>query len=157
MSAKKPAAVKPASKKTVRPAATHPTWVEMIKECIAANPDDARHGVSRPQIKKYVETEYKLEIGAAQNTQLSKALGTGTEKGIFVLPKGPSGRVKLAPKAKPADTSATKENKPAAKPKTTSVKHKATKTATAKAVTTKATTTKRLLPRKKYLQARRKL
>lgn len=31
MSAKKPAAVKPASKKTVRPAATHPTWVEMIK------------------------------------------------------------------------------------------------------------------------------
>lgn len=37
---------------------------------------------------RYVETEYKLEIGAAQNTQLSKALGTGTEKGIFVLPKG---------------------------------------------------------------------
>jgi hypothetical protein len=31
MSAKKSAAVKPASKKTARPAATHPSWIEMIK------------------------------------------------------------------------------------------------------------------------------
>jgi hypothetical protein len=31
MSVKKPAAVKPASKKTARAAATHPTWIEMIK------------------------------------------------------------------------------------------------------------------------------
>ena len=38
---------------------------------------------------KYVETKYKLEIGAAQNTQLSKAISTGAEKGVFVLPKGP--------------------------------------------------------------------
>jgi len=46
----------------------------------------ARHYVDNSF--RYVETEYKLDIGAAQNTQLSKALGTGTEKGIFVLPKG---------------------------------------------------------------------
>ena len=73
---------------------------------MAANPEDARIGVSRPQIKKYVEDhssipydslvktyryvekKYKLEIGAAQTTQLSKAITSGTDKGVFVLPKG---------------------------------------------------------------------
>lgn len=53
-------------------------------------------------------------MGAAQNTQLSKAITVGAEKGVFQLPKGcnfvfswcfclsilvgRSGRVKLAPK-----------------------------------------------------------
>jgi hypothetical protein len=37
---------------------------------------------------RYVEAKYKLEIGAAQNTQLAKAISTGAEKGTFVLPKG---------------------------------------------------------------------
>lgn len=37
---------------------------------------------------RYVESTYKLEIGAAQNTQLAKAIATGAEKGTFVLPKG---------------------------------------------------------------------
>jgi linker histone H1 and H5 family len=37
---------------------------------------------------RYVEAEYKLEIGNAQITQLSKAIATGAEKGIFYLPKG---------------------------------------------------------------------
>ncbi|KAJ7694207.1 hypothetical protein B0H17DRAFT_932149 [Mycena rosella] len=109
MSAKKPAsptkATKKAAPKTAPRTASHPTWVDMIKECITAHPEDARQGVSRPQIKKFVESTYKLSIGTAQNTQLSKALATGSEKNIFVLPKGPSGRVKLAPKG-PADASA---------------------------------------------------
>ncbi|KAJ2969316.1 hypothetical protein NUW54_g12993 [Trametes sanguinea] len=105
-----------ASKKSApRAPAAHPPWIDMIKECIAAHPEDARHGVSRPQIKKYVEDKYGLEIGAAQVTQLSKAITHGAEKNIFVLPKGPSGRVKLPPKSqRPADASATKE--PDAKP-----------------------------------------
>ena len=30
--------------------------------------------------------------------QLGRAIASGTETGIFVLPKGPSGKVKLAPK-----------------------------------------------------------
>lgn len=47
------------------------------------------------------------------------------------------------------------QNKPAAKPKTTSVKHKATKTATAKAVTTKATTTKSRTPAAKPVAAKK--
>ena len=41
-------------------------------------------------------------------SQLNRAITSGTEGGIFVLPKGPSGKVKLAPKAKPL-TSASKE------------------------------------------------
>jgi len=32
--------------------------------------------------------------------QLGRAIASGTETGIFVLPKGPSGKVKLAPKTK---------------------------------------------------------
>ncbi|KAJ7219128.1 hypothetical protein GGX14DRAFT_695373 [Mycena pura] len=140
MSDKKPASPsktsKKATSKTAKPTPSHPTWVDMIKECITAHPEDARQGVSRPQIKKFVETKYKLSIGTAQNTQLSKALATGSEKNFFVLPKGPSGRVKLAPKAKSADASATKENKP------TKAKPKTTKTAPAKATTTKKAPTK---------------
>jgi hypothetical protein len=37
---------------------------------------------------RYVEYKYKLEIGAAQTTQLSKAITNGADKGVFVLPKG---------------------------------------------------------------------
>jgi len=37
---------------------------------------------------RYVEEQYKLQIGNAQNTQLARAIATGAEKGIFVLPKG---------------------------------------------------------------------
>ena len=79
---------------------------------------------------RLVEETYHLDIGAAQVTQLSRAINTGAEKGVFVLPKGtsapaplkllthcilmlcyvisgPSGKVKLPPKTtKSADTSA---------------------------------------------------
>jgi histone H1/5 len=37
---------------------------------------------------RYVEENYKLDIGNAQITQLSKAITSGAEKQIFVLPKG---------------------------------------------------------------------
>jgi histone H1/5 len=37
---------------------------------------------------RYVEEKYKIIFGAAQNTQLSRALATGADKGTFVLPKG---------------------------------------------------------------------
>jgi len=118
----------------------------MIKECISSHPDDSRYGVSRPQIKKFVEETYKLEIGNAQVTQLSKAIAVGAEKGIFSLPKGPSGRVKLAPKAVKAGDDA-KENKPTSKTSKTAPNTKtASKPATRpgskpKTVTAKPTTT----------------
>ncbi|KAF5324855.1 hypothetical protein D9611_004278 [Ephemerocybe angulata] len=142
--AAKPAAAKPA-KKAAAPkaaAAAHPPWADMIKECIADHKEEARVGVSRPQIKKYVEEKYKIQFGAAQTTQLSRAIANGAEKGTFVLPKGPSGRVKLAPKTKPVAGEATKENKPVSKTATKPAsKAKAAPAAKPKAAA-KATTTK---------------
>ncbi|KAH9842544.1 uncharacterized protein C8Q71DRAFT_733365 [Rhodofomes roseus] len=93
---------------------THPPWIDMIKECIITHKEDARTGVSRHQIKKFVEDKYDIEIGNAQVTQLSKAITSGAEKDIFSLPKGPSGRVKLAPKVQRPPETAAKENKPVA-------------------------------------------
>ncbi|TEB36110.1 hypothetical protein FA13DRAFT_1752783 [Coprinellus micaceus] len=81
-------------------AATHPSWIDMIKECIASHPEDARTGVSRPTIKKFVESKYHIELNATAASQLNRAITSGSDKGIFNLPKGPSGKVKLAPKAK---------------------------------------------------------
>ena len=58
---KKPAATKPkaaATKKSAVPkaaaaaAATRPSWKDIIKECIVANKEDVRQGVSRATIKK---------------------------------------------------------------------------------------------------------
>ena len=57
---KKPAAAKPkaaATKKSAAPkaaaaAATRPSWKDIIKECIVANKEDVRQGVSRATIKK---------------------------------------------------------------------------------------------------------
>lgn len=51
---------------------------------------------------------YKIDMSGVNLSQLNRAITSGTENGIFVLPKGPSGKVKLAPKAKPL-TSASKE------------------------------------------------
>ncbi|KZP20847.1 hypothetical protein FIBSPDRAFT_826588 [Athelia psychrophila] len=78
----------------------HPSWADMIKECIVAHPDDARFGVSRPTIKKFIEAHYAVEINPAAASQLNRAIAHGADKGVFVLPKGSSGKVKLAVKAR---------------------------------------------------------
>lgn len=106
--AKKPATTKPASKAKVpakpkatkdvaKATATRPSWKDIIKECIVLRKEDVRQGVSRNTIKKYAEEAYKLEVTGTNLYQLNHAISTGAEKGIFVLPKGPSGKVKLAP------------------------------------------------------------
>lgn len=41
---------------------------------------------------------------AVNNSLLNRAITNGAEDGTFALPKGPSGKVKLAPKTKPAAT-----------------------------------------------------
>jgi histone H1/5 len=156
MSTRKSSSAAKTSKRTAaRPVAAHPSWIEMIKECIAASPDDSRQGVSRPHIKKYVEEQYNLQIGNAQNTQLARAIATGAEKGIFVLPKGPAGKVKLPPKnVRPVDTSASKENKPAkvVAPKSVT-KGRPAKTASTKASTVKSTSTKKVAAKTKTVTA----
>jgi hypothetical protein len=56
---------------------------------------------------QYAEETYKLDMTSASNLhQLNLALARGAEKETFVFPKGPSGKVKLAPKRPrvPADT-----------------------------------------------------
>ncbi|KAJ6546499.1 hypothetical protein DFH09DRAFT_1281896 [Mycena vulgaris] len=111
------AAPKKATTKKATP--THPSWKDLIIECITASDAPTRQGVSRIAIKKFAEDNYKLST-PAHLSQLKRAITSCVESGVFVLPKGPSGCIKLAPKAR-AD--ATKENsKPASasKPKTAS-------------------------------------
>jgi len=128
---------------------THPSFIVMISECIA-NSEEARTGVSRPTIKKYLEDKYKLEITPAVTTNINRAITSGEEKGTFTLPKGLSGKVKLTPKAKAEVSSDTKENKPvkktaavpAKKSTAKATKKKPSSAAKAKAVTKKAAATK---------------
>jgi hypothetical protein len=48
---------------------------------------------------QYAEEKYKLDMASGSNLhQLNKSLSRGAEKETFVFPKGPSGKVKLAPK-----------------------------------------------------------
>ncbi|KDN36884.1 hypothetical protein K437DRAFT_48029 [Tilletiaria anomala UBC 951] len=75
----------------------------MIKEAILAHPEEARSGIGRPTIKKYIHQKHPQTVSmpaASFNNLISKAITKGEEKKIFVLPKGPSGKVKLAPKVK---------------------------------------------------------
>lgn len=102
-------AVKKSAAPTKKAAATHPTFLAMVQECIKANPEEARSGVSRPTIKKFLADKYKLDMSAAANVNnLSNAIKRGSEKGDLQLPKGIGGRVKMGAK-KPA---AGKENAP---------------------------------------------
>ncbi|KAF7295097.1 Telomere-reg-2 domain-containing protein [Mycena indigotica] len=112
----------------------HPTWKEIITECIV-NAESPRTGVSRNAIKKYAEDQYKLS-SAADVSHLNRAIVSGVESGIFVQPKGPSGCVKLAPKNR-GDSS--KENsKPVSKTSSKPAVKKAAPAKTAKATSTKA-------------------
>ena len=44
--------------------------------------------IEAKRLCRFVEETYKLTIGDAQITQLSKAITSGAEKNVFVLPKG---------------------------------------------------------------------
>lgn len=53
---------------------------------------------------RFIEESYGLEMNKQTLSNISKAIVTGSEKGKFVLPKGTSGKVKLAPKPKPSES-----------------------------------------------------
>ncbi|WVN85659.1 uncharacterized protein L203_100808 [Cryptococcus depauperatus CBS 7841] len=117
---------------------THPTFLSMIQECVIANKEDVRKGVSRHTIKKFLADNYKLDMSSAANiNNLSNAIKRGAEKGELVLPSGMAGRVKAAPKSsrKPV---AGKEN---VAPKSAPVK-KAAAPVVKKPIAKKATATK---------------
>ncbi|KAJ7922580.1 hypothetical protein B0H13DRAFT_1456410, partial [Mycena leptocephala] len=93
--ATKPAAAKPKKTAASKAAPVHPSWKDIIKECIATG--EARSGVSRNAIKKFAEDKYKLST-PSHVSQLNRAIIHGVETGVFVQPKGPSGCVKIPPK-----------------------------------------------------------
>lgn len=49
---------------------------------------------------KFAEEQYQIELTGTNLFQLNRAITSGAEAGIFTLPKGLSGKVKLAPKKK---------------------------------------------------------
>ncbi|KAF9519797.1 hypothetical protein BS47DRAFT_1336496 [Hydnum rufescens UP504] len=91
----------------VAPAA-RPPFIDMIKEAIIDSKE--RTGISRSTIKKYLEAQYKIDVNNHVIASISRAIKTGAGNGVFTLPKGPSGKVKLAPKAPRGSTESTKEN-----------------------------------------------
>lgn len=89
----------------------------MIKEAILAHPAEARAGIGRATIKKYIQSHHPETAKGSEasfNTRVNQAITRGAEKKTFVLPKGPSGKVKLAPKAK-VEKKPAAAKKPAAK------------------------------------------
>jgi histone H1/5 len=51
---------------------------------------------------QFAEETYHIEVSGGNLYQLNRAITSGVAAGVFALPKGPSGKVKLAPKKKPA-------------------------------------------------------
>ncbi|EJT48070.1 histone H1 [Trichosporon asahii var. asahii CBS 8904] len=142
------APVKKATGTTAKKASSHPTFLDMIQEAILAHPEDARSGVSRPTIKKFLATKYNIDLSSASNiNNLSNAIKRGADKGVLLLPKGVSGKIKVAAKAKKA---AGKENEaPKKEAKKPAAKKPAAKKAAPKKTATKATTKKATTTTKK--------
>lgn len=95
----------------------------MIKQAIVAHASEARQGIGRATIKKYIQSHFPETAKAPEasfNTRVNQAITRGAAKKTFVLPKGPSGKVKLAPKEKASEKKAAAKpaaaKKPAAKP-----------------------------------------
>ncbi|KAK1927535.1 histone H1 [Papiliotrema laurentii] len=104
------APTKKTSTTSAKKAATHPTFLSMIQEAVKAHPEEARSGVSRPTLKKYLADKYKIDMSSQSNiTTFNTAIKRGSDTGVLTLPKGISGRVKNASKKAPA---AGKENAP---------------------------------------------
>ncbi|KAG0154426.1 hypothetical protein PDIDSM_1808 [Penicillium digitatum] len=121
-----PKKVTSASKKAAP--APHTSYRDMIKDAIINLKE--RNGSSRQAIKKYVQSNNKINVTSQSvfDSQFNKAIKAGVEKNEFTQPKGPSGPLKLAKKDAPATV----------KPPTKT----APKTAAKKAAPKKATTTK---------------
>ncbi|KAJ7808937.1 hypothetical protein B0H14DRAFT_2868242 [Mycena olivaceomarginata] len=117
----------PKVRATNKPTVTaHPSWREIIKECIATSDAPTRQGVSRHAIKKFAADKYKLNT-PADLSHLKRAIIVGVDGGFFRAAEGgPSGCVKLASKvrtksnlkenSKPHATTAESNAKTALKP-----------------------------------------
>ncbi|POW12554.1 hypothetical protein PSTT_04297 [Puccinia striiformis] len=158
---KKATAPKKASPPKEAAADTKVSMEDMIKDAIKNDKENVRGGVSRPAIKKYLAFRFKVLDTPSNIARLNKAITKGAEKGIFALPKGASGKVKLAktvpePKApKPVLATAKPASKPTVKKavaaKAAPVKKAEPKKATAVKKTTKKAPT---APTKKVAAAK---
>ncbi|KAJ5053634.1 hypothetical protein NUH16_010707 [Penicillium rubens] len=112
MPPKKVTKVTSASKKAAP--APHTSYRDMIKDAIISLKE--RNGSSRQAIKKYVQSNNKINVTSQSvfDSQFNKAIKAGVEKNEFTQPKGPSGPLKLAKKEAPGKVT----SKPAAKPAT---------------------------------------
>lgn len=75
----------------------------MIKQAILAHGIEARLGLGRPTIKKFILGSHpdtgRLPL-ASFNAHFNQAIARGESKGVFTLPKGMSGKVRLSSKSK---------------------------------------------------------
>ncbi|CAI7656223.1 unnamed protein product [Penicillium palitans] len=137
--------------KKVAPAAPHTSYRDMIKDAIISLKE--RNGSSRQAIKKYVQSNNKINVTSQSvfDSQFNKAIKAGVEKNEFTQPKGPSGPLKLAKKDAPVKAAPKPAVKPAPKaaakaptktgPKKTEPKKTGPKKADPKKTVTKTTKT----------------
>ena len=146
--AKSAVATAPAKKLTSSRKPSSMTYEDMIIEAIISYGEEGRAGLGRPTLKKVILAKHpdtgKLPLSSF-STHLNSAIVRGKDKGVFLLPKGVSGKVKLAAKAKhAAGTSAAPKKITAAKkaaPASSSTKK--TKSSTSKAASAKKTAIKK--------------
>ncbi|TGO12233.1 hypothetical protein BTUL_0092g00330 [Botrytis tulipae] len=101
----------------------HASYQDMIIDAIINLKE--RNGSSRIQLKKYLKANNKINAGDSMFDSLfNRALKNGVAKEVFIMPKGSSGTVKLAPKAKkaPAEKAPKKATEKKAAVKKTAVK-----------------------------------
>ena len=146
--AKSAVATAPAKKSTSSRKPSSMTYEDMIIEAIISYGEEGRSGLGRPTLKKVILAKHpdtgKLPLSSF-STHLNSAIVRGKDKGVFLLPKGVSGKVKLAAKAKhAAGTSAAPKKITAAKkaaPSSSSTKK--AKSSTSKAASAKKTAIKK--------------
>ncbi|TEY87430.1 hypothetical protein BOTCAL_0002g00380 [Botryotinia calthae] len=127
----------------------HASYQDMIIDAIINLKE--RNGSSRIQLKKYLKANNKINAGDSMFDSLfNRALKNGVTKEVFIMPKGSSGTVKLAPKAKktPAEKAPKKATEKKAAVKKTVVK-KTTATKEKKPVDAAATKEKKVAAPKK--------
>ncbi|CAI7647088.1 unnamed protein product [Penicillium crustosum] len=139
--------------KKVAPAVPHTSYRDMIKDAIISLKE--RNGSSRQAIKKYVQSNNKINVTSQSvfDSQFNKAIKAGVEKNEFTQPKGPSGPLKLAKKEAPVKAAPKPTVKPApkapAKPtKTTGPKKADSKKADSKKADPKKADPKKTGPKK---------
>ena len=124
------------------------TYEDMIIEAIISYGEEGRSGLGRPTLKKVILAKHpdtgKLPL-TLFSTHLNSAIVRGKDKGVFLLPKGVSGKVKLAAKAKHAAGTSTAPKKTTAPKKAapTSSSTKKTKSSTSRAASAKKTAIKK--------------